>query len=91
MDFSNPKAIAERGEQIYRDKYKFTYESEHSGKFVAIDVTSEDAYIADTPKEALESARQASPKGLFHLVKVGALGAFRSSYTNNATVDWIFR
>ncbi|MGH7771617.1 MAG: hypothetical protein ACREQA_05215 [Candidatus Binatia bacterium] len=91
MDLSNPKALAEHGEKIYQEKYKSAYESEHPGKFVAIDVTTEKTYIADSPKEALELARQDSPRGYFHLIKVGATGAFRVSYTNNATVDWIFR
>lgn len=91
MDLSNPKALAERGEQIYREKYKDAFESEHPSKFVAIDVTTEKPYIADSPIEALEAARKDAPKGLFHLVKVGSRGAFRVSYTNNAAMDWIFR
>jgi len=91
MDLSNPKAIAERGEQIYLQTYKNAFESEHPGKFVAIDVKTEKAYIADTPMDAFEAARKDAPNGLFHLIKVGARGAFRVSYTNNATMDWIFR
>jgi len=91
MELSNPKAIAERGEQIYREKYQSAYESKHPGKFVAIDTASEKTYIADSPREALESARHDAPKGTFHLVRVGAPGAFRVSYTSNASVDWIFR
>ncbi len=91
MDLSNPKAIAERGEQIYRDKYQSGYELEHPGQFVAIDITTEKPYIASSAKEALELAGADSPKGIFHLVRVGSAGAFRVSYTSNAAVDWIFR
>ena len=91
MDLSNPKAVAERGEQIYKEKYKNTYESEYPSKFVAIDVMTEKPYIANSPMEALEAARKDAPQGLFHLIKVGSRGAFRVSYTNNATMDWIFR
>jgi len=92
MNQSNdPRVIAERGENIYRTKYKTTYETEHAGKFVAIDIITEKAYIADSPSEALEDARKDSPQGLFHLIKVGSLGAFRVSYTTNATTDWLFR
>jgi hypothetical protein len=90
MELSNPKVIAERGEQIYQQKYKSAYESEHLGKFLAIDVNTEQAYLGDSPLEALESARKGSPRGLFHLIKVGAAGAFRVSYTNDANLDWIF-
>lgn len=91
MDLSNPKAIAERGEAIYREKYKAAYEAEHLGKFVAIDVASGDAYVGDSAEEVLEEARAKAPKGFFHLIRVGSPGAFRVSYTSNATLDWIFR
>lgn len=91
MDLSNPKALAERGEQIYTDKYKEAFELEHPDKFVAIDVTTEKAYIADSPMQALEAARRDASGGLFHLIKVGSRGAYRVSYTNNAAMDWIFR
>jgi hypothetical protein len=91
MELSNPRAIAERGEQIYKEKYKTAYEAEHFGKFVAIDVLSEQTYLGDSPEQAMDLARQQSPHGLFHLIKVGSPGAFRVSYTNNATLDWIFR
>jgi hypothetical protein len=91
MDLSNPKALAERGERIYQEKYKSRYEFECPGKFVAIDVTTEKTYIADSPEEALEKARRDSPKAFFHLVKVGSAGAFKVSYSNNASLDWIFR
>lgn len=91
MDLSNPKAIAERGEEIYDKKFRSSYESTYPGQFVAIDVITEEAYVANSPLAALELARAKSPKGLFHLIRVGAAGAFRVSYTNNATSDWLFR
>lgn len=91
MDLSNPKAIADQGEAIYREKYKVTYEAEHFGKFVAIDVVSQNAYLADSAEDAMELARKEAPRGIFHLIKVGSAGAFRVSYTSNAKLDWIFR
>jgi hypothetical protein len=90
QQISNPKQIAEKGEEIYK-KYQVAYEKEHAGKFVAIDVKSEKLYVAETAVEALQSARAAAPLGLFHLIKVGAPGAFRVSYTANDSVDWLFR
>jgi alpha-galactosidase len=89
---SNPKAIAELGERIYREQYKDSYEREHPGKFVAIDIATGKAYMADAPEVALETARTASPNGVFHLIQVGFSGAIRVSYSNDpSTVDWIFR
>ena len=92
MDLSNPKAIAERGETIYREKYKTEYEKTHLGKFIAIDVATEKAYIGDSPAEALIAARNDAPEGIFHLMKSGSSGAYRMTRTrSNAGVDWIFR
>ena len=88
---TNPKAIAEKGEAIYAQKYKEDYEAQYLGKYVAIEVTTETAYVDDSPEGALEKARKEHPDGLSHLIKVGAPGAFRVSYTSNADADWIFQ
>jgi len=93
QSLTTPKAIAELGEKIYRDRYKEPYERDHPGKFVAIDVTTQKAYIDQTPEAVLEAARKDSPEGLFHLIQVGFPGAFRVSYTTHANEDmeWVFR
>ncbi len=88
---SNPKEIAERGEKIYNEKYKVRFEREHPRKFVAVDVTTEEAYFGNTPEGVLESAHEASPNGIFHLIQVGFPSAIRISYTNHAIADGIFR
>ncbi len=88
---SNPKAAADLGEKIYQERYKDAYEREHAGKFVAINVQNADTYIADTPEDALDRAYAESPAGLFHLIQVGHAGAFRVSYSQGSSVDWIFR
>jgi hypothetical protein len=91
MEITNPKETAERGDKIYNDKYRAEYEARHLGKFVAIDVTTEDASVADTASQALESARQKNTNGTFHLIKVGSAGAFRVSYSLNEQLDWLFQ
>ena len=88
---SNPRQIAERGEAIYRDRYQQQYERDYPGKFVAIDVQTENAYIADTPEDALADAHTQAPQGIFHLIQVGHAGAFRVSYAKSSHVDWVFR
>lgn len=79
MDLSHPQAIVERGEEIYKTKYKDDFERRHLGHFVAIDVISEQAYLADTAELSLANARENSPNGIFHLIRVGSPGAFRVS------------
>lgn len=91
MVISNPRDAAERGEKIYNDKYKSAFEAEHYGKYVAIDIATEEAHVADSPEDAIAIARQHNPRGVFHLVKVGSTGAFRVSYSTNADMDWLFQ
>ena len=87
-----PKAIAERGEQIYRLNYQAEYEAVHHGKFVAVNVNTGAATLGATPDEALQTARGADPKGMFHLIRVGFPSAFQVSYAaSDARTDWLFR
>ncbi len=88
----DPKTIADRGAQIYATKYQETYEAQFPGQYAAIDVQSEEAFHAPTPEEALRLAQAMSPRGLFHLVKVGSPGVFRVGYSSSGVRhgDWIF-
>jgi len=88
MALSSPEQIADKGEQIYKARYQQEYEQQHLGKFVAIEIDSGEAFLADTPEEAIEAAQRARDRGLFHLIKVGAPGLYRVSYTN-ARRDWL--
>ena len=50
---------------------KGEYEPKYKGKFLAIEVTSGQIYMADTSGEAIERAKAEHPDTLFYLVKVG--------------------
>ncbi len=84
----DPQEVAEKGEAIYAEKFRESYEAKKAGQFVAIDVLTEKAYVAAQPEEALDLARRKAPDGIFHLIKIGSEGAFRVSYTANAGSDW---
>ena len=90
LSLSDPKAVAEAGERIYRDRYKKNLEETHLGEFVAIEVRTEQAYLGETPEDALNKGRTQSPNGIFHLMKVGSPGAFRVGYAS-PTPDWLFQ
>lgn len=62
--------IAEEGSKIY-DKIKVNYDPKERGKFLAIDIDSEKAYLGNTSAEALELARQNHPDKVFYVVKIG--------------------
>ncbi len=61
------------------------------GQFVAIDITSKEAFLGATPEEAFEAAKTGAPQGTFHLIKVGSRGAYRVTYASRASLDWIFQ
>lgn len=88
---ADPRVIAEKGEEIYARLYKTDYERDHPGQFVAIDITTQKAYLSTTPEGALEAARKASPTGSFHLIRVGSPGVFRVGYTARSSGHWISR
>jgi hypothetical protein len=89
--FANPADIARVGQQIYDSKYKAEYEEKYPGQFAAIDVTTDEAFVSPTPEAAIEAARKASPRSYLHLIRIGSPGAFKVSYTSNASGEWLFR
>jgi hypothetical protein len=87
----NPKQLAEKGETIYRTKYQQEYERLYIGKYVAIDLSTEKAYVANTPEGAVELLQKENPKGFFHLIKVGSPGVFKVGYSYHNERDWLFQ
>ena len=83
-----PDKIAEAGELIYSDRYKSELEATRSGHFIAIDVLTGEGYVAEFPEQALEVARGKAPSGIFHLIRVGAPGAFRVSFGTHSQHDF---
>jgi hypothetical protein len=75
----DPRVIAERGMKIYEKKYRSRYEKDSKGRFAAIDIDSEKAYVADYPEDALALARADAPHGTFYLVHIGSEAAFKIS------------
>ncbi len=84
----NPQDAADKGMAIYKEKYQAEYEQKYPGKFVAIDIESGKAWVADSPEEALGVAQGNEPRGFFHLIRVGSPGVFRVGYTQNSAREW---
>ncbi len=83
-----PDKIAEEGERIYAQRHRAELENEHRGHFVAIDVLSGNAYVAEFPEQALEKARARAANGIFHLIRIGAPGAFKVSFGSSRNGFW---
>lgn len=69
---SDPKAIIIAGEKIYEQQYKERFEPSDLGKFLAIDVVTGEAILADDGVGALERARAAHPDRPCYLMKIGS-------------------
>jgi hypothetical protein len=70
LNTSNLQQVATEGALIY-SKIKTNYEPQENGKFLAIDIKSGDAYLADTSANAVVEARKNHPDQVFYVVKVG--------------------
>ena len=91
MNFT-PKLLAEKGEIIYKGKYQQEYERLYPGKYAAIDVDTEKAFIADTPEGAVEALQKEHPQGFFHLVKIGSNGVFKVGFSADSNErDWLLQ
>lgn len=85
---TTPTEIAETADRIYGEKFKEGYEKDHKGKYVVIDVSTEEAYLGDTSDGALENARKKAPHGVFHLIRVGSRSAFKATRFVNGQDNW---
>jgi hypothetical protein len=72
--------IAECGEAIYREKYQAEFEQRYNGKFVVVNIITEEATLSDESHEAIKAALHKDPEGAFHLMRVGRPAAFRAGW-----------
>lgn len=77
---ASPQEITERGEAIYREKYQRELERTAPGKFVAINVKSGEASVADASEVAVKLALEKDPDGLLFLARVGHKAAFEAGW-----------
>ena len=64
--------IVEKGDGIYRAKYKRDCEQRYLGQYIAIDVETGDGFIAASAAAAIRSGQSAGkPGALFRLIRIG--------------------
>lgn len=76
---STADKIANLGDQIYAEKYRAKCEQNSPGQYIAIDTKTGKAYVRQFPELALEAGRTDAPFGVFHLIRIGSPGAFKTS------------
>ena len=67
---ANIQKISESGSRIY-EKIKKDYDPKEKGKFLAIEIESEDVFIGSSSMEVLERAKEKYPDKIFYVVKIG--------------------
>lgn len=71
----NAREIGEKGNEIFKEISE-ELEENYKGKFVAIEVDSEDYFVGDTSIEANKKAREKYPDKVFFLGRIGYRAAF---------------
>jgi hypothetical protein len=70
------RAVIDRAKRIYADRLRDDLESQHMGRFVAIEPESGDYFLADTFDEAVMAARTKHPSRLSYTLRIGQRAAF---------------
>jgi len=64
--------IVEKGDSIYRTKYKGDCQQRYFGQYIAIDIETADGFIATSAAAAIGSGQSAGkPGALFRLIRIG--------------------
>lgn len=78
--FDDVTDVAKEGEQLYAARYQTDCERDHPGHFIALDINSGEAFVAEFAENAIHSALEANPDCVVHLVKIGSPSAFTMGY-----------
>jgi hypothetical protein len=64
--------IVEKGNGIYKAKYKRDCERRYFGQYIAVDVETGDGFIAPSAAAAIRNGQSAGKQGaLFRLIRIG--------------------
>ena len=75
MVSSLTRSVIERATRIYEERLRAALESDHFGRFVAVEPESGEHFLADSFDGAVRSARAAHPSRLSHVMRVGHAAA----------------
>jgi hypothetical protein len=64
-------SVAERARRLYDERFKQTLEKSSFGKFIAIEVDSEEYFLGSTPIQAINNAQKKYSTKSFHVIKIG--------------------
>jgi hypothetical protein len=70
------KAIVQRGQEIYEKDIRPKVESQHYGKFLAVETDSGEYEIDEQEINAIQRARARNPGGQLYLIRIGHSSAY---------------
>lgn len=68
----NIKELVDKAQEIY-NLHKGELETSQAGKYVVVDVNSQEYFVGDTKDEAMAKARKKFPKTLLFVRRIGEL------------------
>lgn len=71
------QAIAQRGEAIYEQRFRRKLEPSAAGRFLALDIESEDYEIADDDLAATKQLLAKRPAAIVYGLRIGQRSAYR--------------
>jgi hypothetical protein len=77
----NVEELIKKANIIYNNK-KTELEPLHNGKYVAIEVDSEETFIGDTRDEAVLNAKNRFPEKIFFVKRIGGIDKVASHYSS---------
>jgi hypothetical protein len=81
--------IVEKGDGIYRAKYKRDCQQRYFGHYIAIDVQTGDGFIAASAAAAIASGQSAGkPGALFRLIRIGYKGGGNPTPDQDRLQGW---
>lgn len=79
---SNITNVLEKGREIYERKKEGLETKENLGKYIVIEVDSEQIFIGETKDEAFKKAREKFPRELLYVRRIGELEKISARYTD---------
>ncbi|XZE22264.1 hypothetical protein SH449x_002183 [Pirellulaceae bacterium SH449] len=77
------KNLADRAKAIFQSTLREKLESEHWGKFVAIEPDSKDYFVADSFGDAVRASRDCHPDRIAYVIRVGYQAAIHIGALTN--------
>ena len=82
-----PQEVEKKVQELYKQKLRDKLETESLGKYIAIDVETEEYFLGESLEDALNKAKEKYPNKIFHSIKIGSTGVFTAPCLKLVSLD----